>query len=86
MVVIEDYSHAPEGHTSLAPEGIEAAMAAPVHDQKRVVGALVVSSRTAGRTYSRAEQDALRSLARHASLALSDAYRQRPTRLTRASA
>jgi len=85
VVVIEDYSHAPEGHAALAPEGVEAAMAAPVHDQERVVGALVVSSRTAGRTYSRAEQDVLRSLARHASLALADVYRQRPARLVRAS-
>jgi GAF domain-containing protein len=80
VVVIEDYSASPEAHPSLASDGIEAAMAAPVHDHDEVVGALVVASRIPGRTYSGAEQEILRSLARHASLALADARRHDPPR------
>src|SRR3712207_3760062 len=48
-------------------------MAAPVHEQGVVVGALVVASSEPGRTYTRSEQDVLHTLAEHASLALTDA-------------
>ncbi len=54
-------------------EGAEAAMAAPVHEQGDVVGALCVRSRVLERTYSRAEQEILLALAENASLALTDA-------------
>jgi diguanylate cyclase (GGDEF)-like protein len=54
-------------------EGAEAAMAAPVHEQGDVVGALSVRSGEPRRTYSRAEQDILIALAENASLALTDA-------------
>jgi diguanylate cyclase (GGDEF)-like protein len=54
-------------------EGAEAAMAAPVHEQGDVVGALCVRSREPQRTYSRAEQEILIALAENASLALTDA-------------
>lgn len=81
LIVAEDYPHYPQHHEALVSAGVEAAMAAPVHDHGRVVGALVVSSRTPGRTYSRAEQDILVSLARHASLALADAHRRKPVEL-----
>ncbi len=54
-------------------EGTEAAMAAPVHEQGDVVGALRVRSREPQRTYSRAEQEILVALAENASLALTDA-------------
>jgi diguanylate cyclase (GGDEF)-like protein len=48
-------------------------MAAPVHQEGEVVGALFVSSLEPGRTFTRAEQDVLVALAEHASLALTDA-------------
>jgi diguanylate cyclase (GGDEF)-like protein len=54
-------------------EGAEAAMAAPVHEQGDVIGALCVRSREPQRTYSRAEQEILIALAENASLALTDA-------------
>jgi diguanylate cyclase (GGDEF)-like protein len=62
LVVVE----AGDGHAT-------AAMAAPVHEQGEIVGALVVRSLEARRTYTRAEQDMLHTLAEHASLALTDA-------------
>jgi diguanylate cyclase (GGDEF)-like protein len=54
-------------------EGDRAEMAAPVHEQGDVVGALVVRSRREERTYSRADQGILVALAENASLALTDA-------------
>ncbi len=53
--------------------GPSAAMAAPIHEQGEVVGALVASCEEPGRTYTRAEQGILVALAEHASLALTDA-------------
>jgi diguanylate cyclase (GGDEF)-like protein len=50
-----------------------AAMAAPVHEQGEVIGALIVASDEPQRTYSRSEQGVLLALAEHASLALTDA-------------
>src|SRR3954451_1311010 len=49
------------------------AMAAPVCEQGEVVGALGIRALGADRTYTRAEQDVLHSLAEHASLAITDA-------------
>src|SRR5206468_1663883 len=62
LVVVEDG----EGRAT-------ATMAAPVHEQGDIVGALVVRSVEPGRTYTRGEQDMLHTLAEHASLALTDA-------------
>ncbi|HLX87136.1 MAG TPA: EAL domain-containing protein, partial [Acidimicrobiales bacterium] len=53
--------------------GVEATMAAPVHDGAEVIGCLVVGSTTPRRTYSQAEQDLLLAFAEHASLAVTDA-------------
>lgn len=54
--------------------GFTAAMAAPVREKDVPVGALTVATRTANRTYTRAEQETLTSFAAHASLALSEAH------------
>jgi diguanylate cyclase (GGDEF)-like protein len=54
-------------------ERVGAAMAAPVHEQGEVIGALIVTSDEPQRTYSRSEQGILLALAEHASLALTDA-------------
>jgi diguanylate cyclase (GGDEF)-like protein len=54
-------------------DGLQAAMAAPVHENGVPVGSLVVASHTPGRTYSANEQEVLIAFAEHASLALTDA-------------
>jgi diguanylate cyclase (GGDEF)-like protein len=73
LIVVEDYAAWPDAMPVFAEHGLRAVMAAPVHEQGEVVGAILVSSREPARTYSRAEQDILLSLAEHASLALTDA-------------
>jgi diguanylate cyclase (GGDEF)-like protein len=52
---------------------VRAAMAAPVREEGRVVGSIVISSRRAGRRYSADDQAVLLAFAEHASLALTDA-------------
>ena len=73
LVVIESYQQAPDAHPVAVDEGITASMAAPVHEQGEVVGALAVGSRRPQRAFTRAEQEVLVTLAEHASLALTDA-------------
>ena len=50
-------------------------MGAPVHEQGRIVGSLVVACYQPGRRYSAIERDMLMAFADHASLALSDSRR-----------
>ncbi len=52
---------------------VQAAMAAPVREEGRVVGSIVVASYRIGRHYSLDDQEVLRAFAEHASLALTDA-------------
>lgn len=49
------------------------AIAAPVHENGKAVGALVIGSLSAARTYTTAEQATLAAFAEHVSLALTDA-------------
>ncbi len=65
----------PDARASWLRHGLQAAMAAPVHEDGRVIGSLLLSSFRPGRVFSRAEQDMLSSFAEHASLALTDARR-----------
>ena len=58
------------GHGAL----LQAAMAAPVHEDGRVAGGLLVATTRPGRRYSAREQDTLRSFAQNVSLALTDAH------------
>ena len=44
LVVIEDYSNAPDRLAVLGDEGLEAAMSAPVEENARVIGALTVAT------------------------------------------
>jgi diguanylate cyclase (GGDEF)-like protein len=48
-------------------------MAAPVHEDGRAVGALVVSSRDVTKTFTRSDQRTLATIAQHASIAVTDA-------------
>jgi K+-sensing histidine kinase KdpD len=73
LVIIDDYEHAPTAIAVLASDRLQAAMAAPVREYGKVVGSLVVATYKTGRRYSASEQEAMLSLAEHASLALTDA-------------
>jgi K+-sensing histidine kinase KdpD len=73
LVVIDDYYKPGRGIPTLAAENLSTAMAAPVREAGKVVGSLVVATYRPGRRYTEEEQDALLSLAEHASLALTDA-------------
>lgn len=73
LIVIDDYHRSPEGIPALAAQKLQTAMAAPVREAGKVVGSLVVATYAEGRRYTQEEQEALLSLAEHASLALTDA-------------
>jgi diguanylate cyclase (GGDEF)-like protein len=75
LIVVEDYPSMHDTRASWLRHGLQAAMAAPVHEDGRVIGSLLLSSFRPGRVFSRAEQDMLSSFAEHASLALTDARR-----------
>ncbi|WP_445148378.1 putative bifunctional diguanylate cyclase/phosphodiesterase [Baekduia sp. Peel2402] len=75
LIVAEDYGSAPDALDAFVASGMSAAMAAPVHEDGRAIGSLILSSYRPGRVFSRAEQDMLSSFAEHASLALTDARR-----------
>jgi diguanylate cyclase (GGDEF)-like protein len=74
-VVVEDYARSADAMPGFVRAGVQAAMAAPVHEDGRVIGSLILASFRRGRVFSRAEQDMLSSFAEHASLALTDARR-----------
>lgn len=73
LVVIEDYESSPQALAVLALDGLQAAMAVPVHEKGEVVGSLVVASYEVGRSFSASEKEALTAFAQHAGLALTDA-------------
>jgi diguanylate cyclase (GGDEF)-like protein len=73
LVVDDHYQDSAHGLALYRDDGLQAAMAAPVHENGVPVGSLVVASHTPGRSYSTSEQEVLVSFAEHASLALTDA-------------
>lgn len=73
LVVDEDYQHSHDGLDAYRQLGLRAAMAAPVHENGKPVGSLVVASYRRDRRYSATEQEMLAAFAEHASLALTDA-------------
>jgi diguanylate cyclase (GGDEF)-like protein len=73
LVVEERYQSSRRGLEAYRQDGLQAAMAAPVHENGVPVGSLVVASYAPGRTYSATEQEVLFAFAEHASLALTDA-------------
>ncbi len=73
LVVIEGYGESPFGIPDLAHDHMQASMAAPVHENGTIVGALVVGSYREGRTYSKADRDILLAFAEHVSLVVTDA-------------
>jgi diguanylate cyclase (GGDEF)-like protein len=73
LVVQEDYSRWADALDAFRARGLQAAMAAPVHENGAPVGSLTVASFRPGRHYSPTEQEVLLAFAEHASLALTDA-------------
>lgn len=73
LVVIDNYDQPGRGIPTLAAEHLQTAMAVPVREVGKVVGSLVVATYEPSRRYTKEEQEALLSLAEHASLALTDA-------------
>ena len=73
LVIIDDYAAETNAVPVFQANRMTTAMAAPVHENGRVVGSLSVASYVPGRRYGVLEQEALTSLAQHASLALTDA-------------
>ena len=73
LVAIEDYKHEPTANPVVLNQNVEATMAAPVHENGRVVGSLGVASLRSGRSYGATEREVLLAFAEHASLALTDA-------------
>jgi diguanylate cyclase (GGDEF)-like protein len=73
LVVEEAYSSWEGGIQAYRDRGLQAAMAAPVHENGVPVGSLTVASFRPGRRYTQAEQEVLSAFAEHGSLALTDA-------------
>jgi diguanylate cyclase (GGDEF)-like protein len=73
LVVVDDYAALPEALSPFVAQGLQTAMAAPIHDEGAVIGSLVVASYTPGRLYSQTDRELLVAFAQHASLALLDA-------------
>ena len=75
LVVIHDYLNHPAALAPLVARGLQTAAAAPVHQEGRPIGSLVVGSMRRGRRYRPDQLDALTAFAEHASLAITDAAR-----------
>ena len=73
LIVEERYASWDGGLTAYRDRGLQAAMAAPVHENGVPVGSLTVASFRPGRRYSQPERAVLAAFAEHASLALTDA-------------
>ncbi|HXA30515.1 MAG TPA: EAL domain-containing protein [Candidatus Angelobacter sp.] len=73
IVVVEDYAHSEIAMDAFAGSSLCAAMAAPVHENGRPVGSIVVASARPGRSYTDTEREMLLAFAHHASMALNDA-------------
>src|SRR4051812_21380021 len=73
LVVEESYADWEGGLPAYRERGLQAAMAAPVHENGIPVGSLTLASFRPGRRYSQTEQDVLLAFAEHGSLALTDA-------------
>jgi GAF domain len=80
LVAVESLGEEEGALPSFEALGLQAAMAAPVHDHGRVVGSLIVGSFARGRRYSSIERDTLIAFATNASLAISDSSRREDPR------
>jgi diguanylate cyclase (GGDEF)-like protein len=73
LICVSDYQEL--GYPMTGPgNGFTAAMATPLRDNGRTVGALLITGTQPERTYSRRDQDVLTAFADHVSLSLTDAH------------
>lgn len=72
LVIVYEYDRSDNAVTALKEDGLQSAMAAPVHEHGEPVGSLVISTYRKGRRYSQVEQEVLLAFAEHVSIALSD--------------
>jgi len=72
LVIVYEYDRSENAITALKEDGLQSAMAAPVHEHGEPVGSLVVATYRKGRRYSQVEQEVLLAFAEHVSIALSD--------------
>jgi diguanylate cyclase (GGDEF)-like protein len=73
LVVAQPYAEYDDAMPTFVAQRLEAAMAAPVTEDGRAVGSLIVSSYLPGRRYTASEREALVVFAEHVSFALNDA-------------
>lgn len=73
LYVTTDYPNADGAVPAFVEFGVTSMVAAPVHENGLVVGAIIVGSREPGRAYTPDELEALLAFAEHTSLALTDA-------------
>ena len=73
LVIVYEYDRSDNVVVPLKEEGLQSAMAAPVHEHGQPVGSLVISTFKRGRRYSQVEQEVLLAFAEHVSIALTDA-------------
>ena len=73
LVTVYEYDRETNVVGAFKQDGLQSAMAAPVHEHGEPVGSLVVSTYRRGRRYSQVEQEVLLSFAEHVSIALADA-------------
>jgi len=73
VIEVEDYASYGSAVDVITRDGVRSVLAAPVHENGRVVGSLAVAGRTERGRYRSEERDVLLAFAEHASLALTDA-------------
>jgi len=73
LIVVDDYVHDDIAMPAFAGSELRTAMAAPVHENGRPVGSIVVASNRPERRYTDNEREMLLAFAHHASMALNDA-------------
>jgi diguanylate cyclase (GGDEF)-like protein len=73
LIMFEDYQAEPHAIGEFSADNLRTAMAAPVHENGRSVGSIVVASYRQERGYTPTEREMLLAFAHHASLALNDA-------------
>ncbi len=74
LVTVSGYEHAAASIHDLTNGNLSASMAAPVHENGLVYGALMVGSDRPDRVYRTEETQTLRALAQNVSIALTDAH------------
>jgi diguanylate cyclase (GGDEF)-like protein len=73
LVFVEDYTRSPIALPTMSAARLKSVMATPVHENGQSVGALTVGSYLGPREWDKGDQEIVKALAEHVSLALTDA-------------